>query len=41
MDYEIRAVYGHYEIYIDNKFFCSADTYLEAKMEIAEWLGKE
>ena len=41
MDYEIRAVYGHYEVYINNKFVCSADTYLEAKMEIDEWLREE
>lgn len=41
MDYEIKAVYGHYEVYINNEFLCSADTYLEAKMEIAEWLREE
>ena len=32
--YEIMAVRGHYEVYCNGKFFCSADTYGEAKREI-------
>lgn len=33
-DYEIIAVKGHYEVYRDGKFFCSADTHYEAAKEI-------
>jgi hypothetical protein len=33
-EYEIIAVRGHYEVYRDGKFFCSADTHLEAAKEI-------
>ena len=31
---EIIAVQGHYEVYIDGQFCCSADTYTEAVTEI-------
>ena len=35
MEYKIIAVRGHYEVYDANgKFFCSADTYGEARREI-------
>ena len=34
MDYEIKSVYGHYEVYINGKFYCSADSIAEAEMEI-------
>lgn len=30
----IEQVRGHWEVYIDGKFFCSADTHLEAINEI-------
>ena len=33
-DYEIRSVHGHYEVYYHGEFYCSADTYKEALMEI-------
>lgn len=36
MDYEIKPIYGHYEVYINGKFYCSADNVLEAEMEILE-----
>ena len=32
--YKIIDVRGHYEIYLGEKFFCSADTYGEAIREI-------
>lgn len=34
MDYRIFEKYGHYEVYIDGKFYCSADTMEEAVHEI-------
>lgn len=35
MDYQIFEKYGHYEVYVDGKFFCSADTVTEAIHEVA------
>ena len=32
--YEIKHINGHYEIYIDGEFYCSADTLAEAAIEI-------
>ena len=34
MSYKIIRKYEHYEVYRDGKFFCSADTEEEARMEI-------
>ena len=34
MDYRIFEKYGHYEVYIDGEFYCSADTMEEAVHEI-------
>lgn len=34
MDYQIVSNHGHYEVYIDGKFFCSADTIAEAMHEV-------
>ena len=34
MDYEIRPVYGHFEIYINGKFYCTADNMTEVDEEI-------
>ena len=36
--FEIRAVKGHYEVYHEGKFICSADTYLEAEREIKNYI---
>ena len=36
MDYRIVDSHGHYEVYIDGKFFCSADTMTEAIQEIVD-----
>ena len=30
---EIKYIYGHYEVYIDGQFYCSADNYSEAYQE--------
>ena len=34
MSYKIKNVGGHYEIYINGKFYCSADNTVEAVKEI-------
>lgn len=38
---EIRIIQtrGHWEVYINNKFFCTADSYPEAVDEIATYIG--
>ena len=38
MNYEVRHVYGHYEIYIDGEFYCSADDMTEVAKEIEKFL---
>lgn len=37
MDYDIVPTFGHYEIYINGKFYCSTDTYYEAVREIESY----
>ena len=37
MTTEIIAVRGHYEVYLDGKFYCSADTTDEAEKEIEDY----
>ena len=34
LEYQIYQRHGHYEIYINGKFFCSTDTMTEAAKEI-------
>ena len=36
MQTEIKCEHGHYVVYVNGKFYCSADTYSEAKREIEE-----
>lgn len=36
MQTEIKGEHGHYVVYVDGKFYCSADTYSEAESEIKE-----
>ena len=38
---EIRIIQtrGHWEVYINNKFFCTADSYPEAVDEIVAYIG--
>lgn len=31
---DMKQVYGHWEVYVDGKFFCTADTQLEAIREL-------
>ena len=35
-EYDVIATRGHYEVYCDGKFFCSADTFMEAVKEIED-----
>lgn len=36
-DYDIVRVMEHFEIYINGKFYCSADNKREAEMEIDDY----
>ena len=38
MNYEIKHVYGHYEIYINGEFYCTADNMAEVREEIEKFL---
>ena len=40
MDIRIIQVRGHYDVYIDGEYYCSADTYGEAAVEAEQWLEK-
>lgn len=40
MSYRIVPYRGHYEVHIDGKFYCSADTWREADNEIREYALK-
>ena len=37
VDYEITPVAGHYDVYIDGEFYCSADSHSEAKDEVEKY----
>lgn len=37
MSYRIVPHYGHYQVYINGKFFCSADTIAEAVKEVESY----
>ena len=37
MSYDIINVNGHYEVYIDGAFYCSADNTIEAAKEIEKY----
>lgn len=39
--YDVKNVNGHYEIYINGKFYCSADTVSEAANEIDKIIREE
>lgn len=39
--YKIKRKYDHYEVYINGKFYCSADTHEEAAREVESYLRKE
>lgn len=38
MDIRVVPNRGHYDVYIDGDFICSADTYSEAAEDIKLWL---
>ena len=38
MDYEVKQIHGHYEIYIDGNFYCTADNMVEVVEEIEKFL---
>ena len=38
MEWKIINVRGHYEAYINGKFFCSGDTYFEVAKELEKVL---
>ena len=40
MNISIVPTKGHYEVYIDGKFFCSADSLPEAAKEIENYKGE-
>lgn len=40
MSYRIVPMNGHYEVHINGKFYCSADTWKEADDEIREYAVK-
>lgn len=31
---KISQVYGHYEVYVNDEFYCSADSLMEAMQEV-------
>ena len=31
---KVKQVYGHYEIYVNNRFYCSADNLKEVQEEL-------
>lgn len=35
-DVQIKKVRGYWEVYINGKFFCTADSYIEAVKEVDE-----
>lgn len=37
MRISITPVYDHFEVYINGRFYCSADTWIEAVREIEEY----
>lgn len=40
MAYKIVNRYGHYEVYINGRFFCSADNWNEAVREVEDYLAE-
>lgn len=37
MTCQIKSVRGHFEVYIDGKFYCSADTIKEVTYELKKY----
>lgn len=40
MTYKIQPERGHYDVYINGKFYCSADSWREAENEIRNYMQK-
>lgn len=40
VSYKIKRKYDHYEVYINGKFYCTADTQEEAAREVEEYFYK-
>ena len=38
MEYTIKAERGYFNVYINGKFYCTADTWTEAVMEAEDYL---
>lgn len=38
MTYKIVKSYGHYNVFINNRFYCSADSVREATKEVEEYM---
>lgn len=38
MTYKIKLTKGHFEVYINGKFYCSADNWREAENEIKNYV---
>lgn len=38
MTYKIKPNKGHFEVYINGKFYCSADSWREAESEIRNYV---
>lgn len=36
---QIKQIRGHFEVYVNGKFFCSTDSYTEALNELYEAYG--
>ena len=39
--YEIIPVCEHFEVHIDGEFYCSADTFSEAKQDIDDYIDSQ
>ena len=40
MTYKIKPTQGHFEVYIDGRFYCSADNWKEAVSEVENYTQK-
>ena len=37
MSYQIIPKHGHFEVYVNGKFYCSADNFVEALQELEKY----
>lgn len=38
LNYSIKQEYGHYSVYIEGQFYCSADTLVEAATDVEKYI---